>query len=221
MLKPNMSNMPGIGNVTDTLEFMKNLWGGMGVPGMNMPGINLPGMVMPTVSVEEINKRISDLKTVESWLALNMNMLRTTIQALEVQAATITTLQSMGNSFSAGLGAVAKAAGESAAVMGVGGNGSAGSAAQEDQEKVSASSASRQATGNDELHVASLTAPLVNAAAWWNVLQDQFQQAVSSAISPEIEAPEPEAKPKPAAKPKAKTASSTATTASRKRKPSK
>lgn len=233
MIKPNMPNMPGIGNVTDTLEFMKNLWGGMGVPGMTMPGMNLPGMVTPTLSVEEINKRITDLKTVESWLALNMNMLRTTIQALEVQAATIAALQSMGNSFSAGLGAVAKVAGDSAAAMGAGSGGAVGGnghgardSFQEHQERESAASATPQPASRDEIHAASLTAPLVNAAAWWNALQDQFKQAVSSAISPETEVPEPEeAKPKPAAKPRAKSASSSApssaTTASRKRKPSK
>ena len=81
MIKPNMSNIPGMGAMTDTLDFVKNLWGGMSVPGMG-----IPGMVMPTLSVEEINKQIADLKAVESWLTLNMNMLRGTIQALEVLA---------------------------------------------------------------------------------------------------------------------------------------
>ena len=69
----------------DSLEFIKKMWGGMGVP----------GMVVPTLSVEEINKKISDLKAVESWLNLNLNMLRTTIQALEVQSGTISALQAM------------------------------------------------------------------------------------------------------------------------------
>src|ERR1035437_5754432 len=96
MIKPNTSGIPGMSAMTDTLDFVKNLWGGMSIPGMSMPG-----MVMPTLSVEEINKQISDLKAVESWLTLNMNMLRGTIQALEVQSATISTLQSMGETLSA------------------------------------------------------------------------------------------------------------------------
>ena len=47
MIKPTMPNIPGIGAMTDTLDFVKNLWGGMSVPGMGMPG-----MVMPTRSEE-------------------------------------------------------------------------------------------------------------------------------------------------------------------------
>ena len=74
MSNSSMPNIPGMGAMTDTLDFVKNLWGGMSIPGMG-----IPGMVMPTLSVEEINKQISDLKTVESWLTLNMNMLRSTI----------------------------------------------------------------------------------------------------------------------------------------------
>src|SRR5690349_17293896 len=95
MIKPQMPGMPGAGSMTDTFDFVKNLWGMMGVPGMNAPG-----MVVPTLSVEELDKKIGDLKAVESWLNVNMSMLRGTIQALEVQRATIATLKSMGESFS-------------------------------------------------------------------------------------------------------------------------
>ncbi|MFD2270530.1 PhaM family polyhydroxyalkanoate granule multifunctional regulatory protein [Undibacterium arcticum] len=52
-------------------------------------------MVVPTVSVDELDKKIGDLKAVESWLNLNMSMLRGSIQALEVQRATIATLKAM------------------------------------------------------------------------------------------------------------------------------
>src|SRR5215212_7434460 len=91
MSKSNASSIPGVGAMTDTLEFVKNMWSGM----------NIPGMVIPTLSVDDINKQITDLKAVEAWLTLNMNMLRGTIQALEVQSATIATLQSMGETVSA------------------------------------------------------------------------------------------------------------------------
>src|SRR5688572_10091160 len=110
MTKPNIPGMamPAMGAVTDTLEFVKNLWGSMGIPGMSMPGMNMtgmniPGLVIPTLSVDEINKKITDLRAVESWLTLNMNMLRGGIQALEVQAATISTLQQMGETFAASI----------------------------------------------------------------------------------------------------------------------
>ncbi|MBR7748236.1 PhaM family polyhydroxyalkanoate granule multifunctional regulatory protein [Undibacterium baiyunense] len=77
------------GNMHDPLAFVKKLWGDM----------QLPGMVTPTLSVDELDKQIKDLKTVESWLTVNMNMLKGTIQALEVQRATIAALKTMGESF--------------------------------------------------------------------------------------------------------------------------
>lgn len=206
MIKPNMPNIPGMGSMTDTLDFVKNLWGGMGIPGMNMQGMSVPGMVMPTLSIEEINKQITDLKAVESWLGLNMNMLRGTIQALEVQAATISTLQTMGQTFSATMNPARPSEQGSAA----------GSNGAEKQH------GAPEPTSKDETDAANLTAPLVNAAAWWNMLQDQFQQAVSSAMTTEpsaaTSAGKPKATPKTAAAPEPSSAGAATT---RKRKTSK
>ena len=89
-------HIPGAAVMTDTLDFVKNLWGSMNVPGMNIPGITAP-----TLSVDDLDKKISDLKAVEAWLNVNLSMLRGTIQALEVQRGTIATLKSMGASFAA------------------------------------------------------------------------------------------------------------------------
>jgi hypothetical protein len=224
MIKPNMPNMPGLGSMTDTLDFMKNMWSSMGMPGMNAPGMSMPGMVMPSLSVEEINKKITDLKAVESWLALNMTMLRSSIQALEVQAATISTLQSMGESFSATMQAAtreAPAAREAPAHESRSPsppNGVGASAPSNAQEKPQSAP---QAISQDDSAAASLTAPLVNAAAWWNVLQDQFKQAVSNAMASE---PAAKAESAPKAAPKTKppaAAAKAAATAARKRKPAK
>lgn len=93
MDKASSTGIPGFDAMNDTLGFVKKLWGGMSVP----------GMAAPTLSVDEINRKISDLKAVESWLGLNMSMLRSTIQALEVQSATISTIQSMGASLGAAM----------------------------------------------------------------------------------------------------------------------
>ena len=224
---PNMPNIPGMGAMTDTLDFVKNLWGSMGIPGMNMPGMssmNIPGMVMPTLSVDEINKKVSDLKAVETWLSLNMNMLRGTIQALEVQAATISTLQTMGESFTASMNPGAKekssaSSGSSASPS----NGSNGNAANGAHDAERLHHAPPEPTSRDESDAASLTAPLVNAAAWWNMLQDQFKQAVSSAMTEVSTAAAPAAdKPKAkTVKPKAAAAPSSASTTTRKRKTTK
>ena len=96
MLKPQMPNIPGVGAVADTLDFVKNLWGSMSVPGMS-----IPGMTAPTLSMDELDKKIADLKAVEAWLNVNVSMLRGTIQALEVQRGTIATLKSMGATLAA------------------------------------------------------------------------------------------------------------------------
>ncbi|MFA7269742.1 MAG: PhaM family polyhydroxyalkanoate granule multifunctional regulatory protein [Sterolibacterium sp.] len=71
----------------DPLEFLKSMWGGMGFP--------LPGMVAPTLDMGELDKRIADLKAVEGWLKMNLNMLQTTIQGLEVQRHTLSALQKL------------------------------------------------------------------------------------------------------------------------------
>jgi len=57
-------------------------------------GVPMPGMVTPTLDVADIDKRIADLKSVENWLSLNLNVLRMTIQGLEMQKATLTAMQS-------------------------------------------------------------------------------------------------------------------------------
>ncbi len=51
--------------------------------------------VAPTLNPEELDKRISELKTVQFWLEQNAKLLATTIQALEVQRMTLSTLQTM------------------------------------------------------------------------------------------------------------------------------
>jgi len=61
-------------------------------------GSGIPGLgqwVAPTVSVEELDKRITELKAVQFWLDQNLTALKATIQALEVQKMTLATLQGM------------------------------------------------------------------------------------------------------------------------------
>ena len=74
--------------VHDPLNFMRNMWGNM--------GFTLPGMVAPTFDVEELDKRIKDMKAVEGWLRMNLSMLQMTIQGLEMQRTTVGAVQAMG-----------------------------------------------------------------------------------------------------------------------------
>lgn len=72
-------------NANDPFEFLKSLWAPM--------GIATPGMAVPTMDVNEIEKRIKELKLVEGWLSMNLNALRMTIQALEVQRSTLSAMR--------------------------------------------------------------------------------------------------------------------------------
>ena len=69
----------------DPFEMFRRLWGPLGVP--------VPGMAMPTMDPQEIEKRIQELKSVEMWLSMNLNMLRTAIQGLEMQKAGLSAMQ--------------------------------------------------------------------------------------------------------------------------------
>ena len=66
---------------SDPLEMFRRLWGPLGVP--------VPGMSMPTLDPAEVEKRIADLRSVEAWLTTNLNMVRFSIQGLELQKATL------------------------------------------------------------------------------------------------------------------------------------
>ena len=75
-------------NPQDPLEFVRNMWSSM--------GFSLPGIMTPTLDPNELDKRIQDLKTVEGWLRMNLNMLSASINTLEVQRATLAAMQSFG-----------------------------------------------------------------------------------------------------------------------------
>lgn len=46
-------------------------------------------------NIEELDKRINELKSVENWLSLNLSMLKNTIQSLELQRTNLQSLQEM------------------------------------------------------------------------------------------------------------------------------
>jgi hypothetical protein len=178
--------IPGMNAMNDTLDFVKNLWGGMGMSGMKIPGI-----IMPTLSVDEINKQITDLKAVESWLTLNMNMLRSTIQALEVQSATISTLQAMGDSLSAAVKPAPAAPKAEAPAR----------TPEPEPEPEPAAVEPLKAKPRAKSQSDATAAQLPNPAMWWNMLQDQFKQAVGNAMAAEsaVSAKPTAEKPKKAA----------------------
>jgi hypothetical protein len=220
--------------LNDPLGFVKKLWGDM----------QLPGMVTPTLSVDELDKQIRDLKTVETWLTVNMNMLRGTIQALEVQRATISALKAMGESFSHATAehSSGKPAAEAKKANSHGWpmpEPTLEENAEEDEEEIDEDEAdapaevksSEKSLSAEKVVLEKKEAPtdsanFQNPAGWWNVLQDQFKQALGQAMKDE-EKPVANAKaaskkqakprkssaPKPVSKLKAKPASAKQTAA--------
>ncbi|MCL2644626.1 MAG: hypothetical protein FWD51_04110 [Betaproteobacteria bacterium] len=74
----------------DPLEFVRNMWSRM--------GFSLPGMVTPTLDVNELDKRIGDMRAVEGWLKMNLSMLQMAIQGLDMQRAAIAAVHAMSQS---------------------------------------------------------------------------------------------------------------------------
>ncbi len=194
-------------------EMLDRMWGMMRLTpfGSAFPGVE-PGtaqgfgpslsmmsdMMAPLTNVEELDKRITDLRAVEQWLKLNLNMLQSAIQALEVQRATLATLRAFG--------AFAQTQ------MSPSGAGSAAGG-----QRAAAPEQPREAAGS-EAAGADAPPPGFDASAWWNLLQTQFNQLAQFAMvqpgaSTGEGAPDAEsaaAKPAGAKRPAAKAAPRTA-----------
>jgi len=77
----------GFGQMMNSMDFFKRAWSSLATP------------FTPTLNVEELDKRITDLKAVEQWLSLNQNLLRSTIQGLEIQRGTLDAINTVTNTF--------------------------------------------------------------------------------------------------------------------------
>lgn len=169
------NEIPGMNAMNDTMEFVRNMWGAMKVP----------GMTMPSMSPEEINKQITDLKAVESWLQLNMNMLRSSIQALEMQSATLSTLQTMGDNFAQTMKSMTPEAEPEKQEF----QSPFSSYAYAKPAAASEPEPEKPSTAEHQEDTNNMAAQFANPAAWWSVVQDQFSQAVGNAMTPMTETP--------------------------------
>ncbi len=87
------SQNAGFGKFVPGFDFLQSLTKGAAEATPQMP--HLVNWIAPTLSVEELEKRISELKTVHFWLEQNSRALAATVQALEVQKMTLATLKGM------------------------------------------------------------------------------------------------------------------------------
>lgn len=190
--KPAASPFAAMG---ETLDFMQKMWGSMGMPTPgnmgSLAGVTqrMPSVLAPTVDVDELDKRIADLRAVEQWLELNAGMLRTTIQTLEVQRATIATLKGISGAMLApiigGSETSRRPPAPPPAVVAV---------APPPVESAPAEPAPAPRPRRPKAAAGaapSLAEDALNPAAWWQALQQQFAQIASNAHEPEPEARKP------------------------------
>ena len=122
--------------------------------------------VAPTLNPEELERRIEELRTVQFWLEQNARMLAVTIQALEVQRMTLSTLKTMNVPLTAlrdSLRVNEPDAPPSAMAMAT-------------ETKKAPARGSRKASP------AELATPAVDPMQWWGALTKQFTQLATTAM---------------------------------------
>lgn len=89
----------GFGKFVPGFDFLQNLAksasSGLGGTSSSSAVPNLSQWLVPSLNVEDLEKRIEELKHVQFWLEQNSRALSATIQALEVQKMTMQTLKGM------------------------------------------------------------------------------------------------------------------------------
>lgn len=140
-------------------------------------GATMPGMgqwVAPTIDPAELDKRIQELRTVQYWLEQNARMLGATIQALEVQRMTLSTLKTM-NVQMTDLRDALLAPTPPAAAPRPAADAAPGQRAAPSPAKQAPAGAAQQAA-------AAAPAPAVDPMQWWGALTKQFTELASAAI---------------------------------------
>ena len=174
----------GFGKFVPGFDFLQNLsnTAAQAAPGASAGAV--PGMaswVAPTLSIEDIDKRIQELKSVLFWLEQNTTALKATIQAMEVQKMTLSTLQSMNVS----MGDLAKAFTVKAPA-----SAPEPQAAAPQPVTPQAAPEPKPVQTGDAVNEASETTskgstsarPAVDPMQWWGALTQQFQNIAAAAV---------------------------------------
>ncbi len=161
----------GFGKFVPGFDFLQNIAKGASQTIPQMP--NLSNWVAPTLNVEELEKRITELKAVHFWLDQNSKALGATIQALEVQKMTLATLKGMNFN----MGDVANALKLKAADTVVTGVQKAAATA-----KAVGSAAGGKARKAGKAGKADKSATVVDPLQWWGALTQQFQQIAADTM---------------------------------------
>jgi hypothetical protein len=154
-----MASMNPLGNKVPGFDFLQGLAksAGAALPGMN-------AWIAPTLDPEELEKRIEELRTVQFWLEQNAKLIGASIQALEVQRMTLSTLKSL----NVRVGDL----GEAMKIKMPGDD----SAAKDGSAASTRSPSKAGSTGADA------PAGLVDPMQWWGALTQQFSELASQAV---------------------------------------
>jgi hypothetical protein len=145
---------PALTKLVPGFEFLQGL--------VKNAGAALPHVgqwIAPTLDPAEIDKRIDELRTVQFWLEQNARMLAATIQALEVQRMTLSTLKTM-NVTVGDLGKAMKLQGSDS----------------------SPSSPAPRPASRSGATATSAPAGVVDPMQWWGALTQQFTQLAVQAM---------------------------------------
>jgi hypothetical protein len=166
-----MADAGGFAKMVPGFDFLQGL--------VKNAGSALPNMgqwVAPTLNPEELEKRIEELRTVQFWLEQNARMMGATIQALEVQRMTLSTLKSMNVSMGELRDAMTlKTPGAQAAAEEL----DEDDDEDEDDEEVAAPPA---AAASSAASSADAPAGVVDPMQWWGALTKQFTQLAANTM---------------------------------------
>jgi hypothetical protein len=173
-----MTDNPAFTSFAPGFEFLQGL--------VKNAGAALPGMgqwVAPTLDPEELDKRIQELKTVQFWLEQNARMLGATIQALEVQKMTLTTLQTMNVQMGDLREALTIRMPTAAAAHGAAGSAMPPQTEAPEPTPAAAPEASAAAdTAADSAAPQADSKPAVDPMQWWGALTKQFSELAANAL---------------------------------------
>jgi hypothetical protein len=132
---------------------------------------NIGQWVAPTLNPEELEKRIEELRTVQFWLEQNARMLGATIQALEVQRMTLSTLKTMNVQMDDLRESLTLRVPTPAA-------------AEADESPAEPAAAPRKAKAAPRKSAAASNQPpqAVDPMQWWGALTKQFTQLAATAM---------------------------------------
>jgi hypothetical protein len=181
--------LPGMGQNSDlsgnpllaSMEMMRQAWAGLTGPG----GLASSLPMAPPMNLEDLDRRIAELRSVENWLRMNLSMLSSTIQGMEVQRSTISTLRAFVDSAaSMDMGSVrdSGAASPLEVVLGLKpapkkAAAPAGAKEEAKAEGVPGAAAPEAAAGmSEQMGAAAQSA----SKAWWDLLQQQFNQIAAA-----------------------------------------